>query len=157
LHPPDLRFLLDALCLLAGTAVMELVAWAAHRWVMHGPLWVLHEDHHRPHGGFFEKNDLFAFFFAGVSAGLIYGGARAGAWGVFWFGIGTALYGLLYTLFHELLFHQRIAVPVPRLRYLQRIIRAHRAHHSRPGTQRTAQSFGFLWASRRYEAEEEPG
>ena len=43
---------------------MEFVAWFAHKYVMHGLLWIWHEDHHKPHhekDGFFEKNDLFFF------------------------------------------------------------------------------------------------
>ena len=27
---------------------MEFVAWATHKYVMHGFLWYLHEDHHVP-------------------------------------------------------------------------------------------------------------
>ena len=42
--------------------IMEGVAWLAHRYLMHGWLWIWHEDHHKPRHekhGFFEKNDLF--------------------------------------------------------------------------------------------------
>ena len=39
---------------------MEIVTWCTHRYVMHGFLWYLHEDHHQPrYNGIFEKNDLF--------------------------------------------------------------------------------------------------
>ena len=31
--------------------VMEGVAYVAHRWVMHGFGWFLHESHHRPRTG----------------------------------------------------------------------------------------------------------
>ena len=50
---------------------MEGVAWATHRYVMHGSLWILHESHHRPRSSWFELNDLFGFFFSFVSFGLI--------------------------------------------------------------------------------------
>ena len=44
---------------------MEWFAWFLHKYVMHGPLWILHEDHHtpRPHRKW-QLNDFFAFFFA---------------------------------------------------------------------------------------------
>ena len=142
---------LNAGLLILGTAAMEGVAWSFHKWVMHGPLWTLHEDHHRPHRGLFEKNDLFVVFFAGISFALIYGGAATGVWGVLWFGLGTALYGILYTIFHDILFHRRLKVKVPKWRYLKRIINAHRVHHSGKDDQRRAKAFGFLWASKKYE------
>lgn len=138
---------------LGGAAAMELVAWATHKYVMHGPLWSLHEDHHRPHKGFFEKNDLFVFFFAGISFGLIFGGATTALWGVFWFGLGTALYGILYTVFHDIIFHKRIKMKIPKWPYLRRIINAHRVHHSGRDDQRNAKSYGFLWASKKYDPE----
>ncbi len=46
---------------------MEGVAWLTHKYVMHGLLWRLHQDHHRKNPtSFFEKNDY--FFFAGLTA-----------------------------------------------------------------------------------------
>ena len=39
--------------------LMEGITWLTHRFVMHGFLWYLHEDHHRKGKGFFEKNDTF--------------------------------------------------------------------------------------------------
>lgn len=35
--------------------VMEGITWLTHRYVMHGFLWVLHEDHHQPTGHILEK------------------------------------------------------------------------------------------------------
>lgn len=142
---------LNALSLLAGAVVMEAVAWATHKWIMHGLLWSLHEDHHRPHKGPFEKNDLFALFFAGISIAFILGGALNNLWPLLWFGIGTTVYGLLYTIFHDIIFHKRVKIKVPRWPYLRRIINAHRVHHSGRDDQRRATSFGFLWASKRYD------
>ena len=45
-------------------ALMEGVTWATHKYVMHGFLWYLHEDHHKKGPGFFEKNDAFFVIFA---------------------------------------------------------------------------------------------
>ena len=52
--------------IVAGTAVfMEFVAWATHKYVMHGFLWSLHSDHHKKdHYGFLERNDAFFLIFA---------------------------------------------------------------------------------------------
>ena len=45
--------------------IMECVTWLTHKFVMHGFLWYLHEDHHQPkYKSVFEKNDLFFVIFA---------------------------------------------------------------------------------------------
>ena len=57
-----MNILLYIFVTLAAYAGMEFMAWFTHKYVMHGILWVWHEDHHQPHHekhGFFEKNDLF--------------------------------------------------------------------------------------------------
>jgi beta-carotene 3-hydroxylase len=44
---------------------MEFVAWATHKYVMHGWLWNLHADHHKKdHYNFLERNDSFFLIFA---------------------------------------------------------------------------------------------
>ena len=44
---------------------MEAITWLTHKYVMHGFLWFLHEDHHQPnYTSWFEKNDLFFVIFA---------------------------------------------------------------------------------------------
>ena len=62
---------LGILLFLATVAGMELFAYAAHRWIMHGPGWFLHESHHRPRLGRWELNDLYAAIFALPSILLI--------------------------------------------------------------------------------------
>lgn len=132
---------------LATIALMEFVAYATHRWIMHGPGWLLHASHHRVRNGPFEANDLYAVFFAMPSILLLLGGAQLGwgAWAV-WMGAGIAAYGAIYFGFHDVIVHRRIGIRyVPRSRYMKRIVQAHRLHHaveSRLG----AVSFGFLWA-----------
>ena len=59
MHP-----LIGLLLLLATVLAMEIFAYAAHRWVMHGPGWFLHASHHRPRAGNWEWNDLYAVIFA---------------------------------------------------------------------------------------------
>src|SRR3990170_6903000 len=91
-------------------AVMEGVAYAAHRWVMHGRLgWWLHESHHRERTGMFELNDFYAVIFALPSIAWIYAGVEAG-WGAWatWVGAGIAAYGAIYFGFHDVVVHRRI-------------------------------------------------
>jgi beta-carotene 3-hydroxylase len=146
-----MQILFSILIALVVALLMEAVAWAEHKYVMHGFLWVLHEDHHRPSRGTFEKNDLFAVFFAVPSFLLIFFGLKDGIWPLPAVGIGLALYGIGYVLFHDILFHRRIKLlPArPKGRYWEGIINAHRLHH-RVNTKYGAASFGFLYAPARY-------
>ena len=139
-----LDILVNAAAFFAALAGMEAVAWATHRWIMHGPLWVLHRSHHEPRAGRFERNDLFALGFAAGAIALFWWGSAPGRAAAWWAAAGVTAYGLLYALVHDGLVHRRW--PMPRVRrggYLARLIRAHRLHHavrSRDG----AVSFGFL-------------
>lgn len=49
--------LLHLTALLAAFLSMEAVAWFTHSYVMHGPLWVLHKDHHK----YLRKEDAASF------------------------------------------------------------------------------------------------
>lgn len=126
---------------------MEAFAYAMHRWGMHGPLWFLHESHHRPRTGLFEKNDWFALVFAAPSIALIYLGATDRSHpALLWIGWGMAAYGLVYFAFHDVLVHRRIRHRfVPRTGYLRRVVQAHRIHHA-VDTRDGCVSFGFLYA-----------
>lgn len=143
--------MINLLVFLLAAVAMEGVAWALHKYVMHGFLWVLHEDHHRSSGRRFQKNDLFALFFAGLSAGLISSGLHFGVPALTSAGFGVTLYGVGYFTFHDFMFHGRIKALhfQPRSRYFQGIIHAHRIHHS-VITREGARSFGFLYAPRKY-------
>lgn len=136
-----------SLLFLATIAVMEGVAYAAHRWVMHGPGWFLHASHHRPRTGNWEYNDLYAAIFAIPSILLLYGGVQLGWWpGFIWIGAGIAGYGAIYFGFHDVIVHQRLPHRyVARSRYMKRIVQAHRLHHAVESKHGTV-SFGFLWA-----------
>ncbi|MGK6318821.1 sterol desaturase family protein [Sphingomonas sp. DT-204] len=137
------------LLLLATVAAMEGFAYAMHRWVMHGPGWVLHRSHHRPREGRFELNDLYAVIFAIPSVALLFGGTQLGWWpGCAWIGAGIAAYGAIYFGFHDVIVHRRLPTRyLPRSRYMKRIVQAHRLHHA-VETRDGAVSFGFLWAPR---------
>jgi beta-carotene 3-hydroxylase len=134
---------------LATIVAMEGFAYAAHRWVMHGPGWFLHKSHHRPRTGAFELNDLYAVIFAVPSIVLLLGGVQLGWWpGFAWIGAGIAAYGAIYFGFHDVIVHQRLAHRyVARSPYMKRIVQAHRLHHAIE-SKHGAVSFGFLWAAR---------
>lgn len=143
----DVAFALVAFVVAA--VAMEGVAWATHKYVMHGPLWVLHEDHHRPRGRGWQKNDLFALFFAAISFLLILFGVLRRAPPLTGAGFGVALYGVGYFLFHDIMFHRRIRRwrLRPATPYLRRIYDAHGTHHRNSG-RGGGVSFGFLYARR---------
>ena len=90
--------------------LMEIVAWASHKYIMHGFLWFLHKDHHKKdHNSWFERNDLFFFFYAFLSFIFVV------LWGQgFWLGlpiaIGIGLYGLAYFIVHDIFIHQRFKI-----------------------------------------------
>jgi beta-carotene 3-hydroxylase len=138
-------WLLPLLVMLASAAATELLAWAVHKYVMHGWGWGWHRSHHSPRTGWFEKNDLYAVVFAALSILLF--SVAADRWPLLWWvGAGMGLYGLLYMLVHDGLVHQRIPfVKAPRRGYLKRLVQAHRLHHA-VRAREGAVSFGFLWA-----------
>lgn len=138
---------LGLLIFFATIAAMEGFAYAAHRWLMHGPGWVLHASHHRPRHGAWELNDLYFVIFAAPSILLLLGGVRLG-WGDWatWVGAGIAGYGAIYAIFHDVIVHKRLNHRhVARSGYMKRIIQAHRLHHA-VETKQGAVSFGFLVA-----------
>jgi beta-carotene 3-hydroxylase len=147
-----MKILVNLLVFLGMAVYMEYVAWFTHKYVMHGFLWVLHEDHHRPRDRGLQKNDLFAAFFSLVSFVLIVTGLLRGAMPLVSAGLGMALYGIGYVLFHDVMFHRRI--PGLRIRaqgrYLQRMVHAHKAHHQKGGRADNI-SFGFLYAPQQYD------
>ena len=135
------------LLFLVTIAAMEGFAYVMHRWVMHGPGWVLHASHHRPRPGRWEANDLYFVIFALPSILLLLGGVQWG-WGS-WAtatGAGIAAYGAIYLGFHDIIVHRRVGHRyVPRGRYMKRIVQAHRLHHA-VETKADCVSFGFLVA-----------
>ncbi len=142
-----MNWLFGIFIFLATVIGMEGFAYAAHRWLMHGPGWFLHESHHRPRTGNWELNDLYAVIFAVPSITLLYGGVNLG-WGswAIWVGAGIAAYGAIYFGFHDVIVHKRLNHRyVPRSTYMKRIVQAHRLHHAVETKEGTV-SFGFLYA-----------
>jgi len=139
---------------LATVLGMEFVAWFAHKYLMHGWLWIWHEDHHKPHyekEGFFEKNDLFFLVFALPSMSCyIIGSLFADYRWVLFIGIGISIYGLIYFLIHDVYIHQRFKwFRQLDNKYSRAILRAHGAHHAK--TQKEdGESFGLLIVNPKY-------
>lgn len=148
-----MQILLYTLITLASVIAMEFVAWLAHKYLMHGLLWIWHEDHHKPHEveGFFEKNDLFFLVFAVPSAAsYIIGSAVPGYFPLFFVGVGISIYGLIYFLIHDVYIHQRFKW-FKQLDgwYSRGILRAHGAHHAKQEKE-DGVSFGLLLVHPKY-------
>ena len=138
------------LIVLAAAAAMEGVAWASHKYVMHGFGWGWHRDHHEPHDRLLERNDLFAIVGAAMSISMFALGSEwvlgEGAWWpATWIGLGILVYGIVYTLVHDGLVHQRWFRYVPRRGYLKRLVQAHHLHHATTSKEGGV-SFGFVIA-----------
>jgi beta-carotene 3-hydroxylase len=135
---------------LATVAAMEFVAWSSHKYIMHGFGWAWHRDHHEPHDNLLEKNDLFALFGAAISIAMFVLGSPmvlgAHAWEpATWIGLGVLAYGVIYTLVHDGLVHQRYFRWVPKRGYAKRLVQAHKLHHATIGKEGGV-SFGFVVA-----------
>jgi beta-carotene 3-hydroxylase len=137
--------------IVVGTILaMEGLAWWSHKYVMHGWGWAWHRDHHEPHDNLLERNDLYAIVGAvmsmsmfAVSSPVIMGNA---AWlPALWVAFGILGYGIIYTLVHDGLVHQRYFRWVPRSGYAKRIVQAHKIHHATIGKEGGV-SFGFIFA-----------
>lgn len=131
---------------------MEAVAWLAHKYIMHGLLWNLHEDHHKKDpSSFLEKNDYFFVIFA-VPAMLCYalGSFVPHLFWTLFIGVGISIYGFCYFLVHDVFIHQRLKW----LRnsdnvYFRAIRRAHKMHHKHLEKE-DGECFGMLWVPMKY-------
>ena len=138
------------LIVIATVLAMEGVAWGSHKYIMHGFGWAWHRDHHEPHDKLLEKNDLFGFVGAAMSISMFMLGSPLvlgdnAWWPATWIGVGILGYGIIYTLVHDGLVHQRYFRWVPRSGYAKRIVQAHKLHHATIGKEGGV-SFGFVFA-----------
>lgn len=137
--------LLSAALAFAG---MEAFSWAFHKYVMHGPLWSIHQTHHLPQKGFFELNDVFSLLFGLTAAVAIYVGLDTGNNVMAGAGFGVTAYGMVYFVLHDVAVHGRIKSRyLSRLPWIATIRRAHKIHHKylekNPG-----RSYGLLFVKR---------
>ncbi len=130
---------------------MEGVAWLTHKFVMHGMLWHLHEDHHKKNPtSFFEKNDYFFLIFALPGIACLALGLYTPYANLFFIGLGITIYGFAYFLVHDIFIHQRFKI----LRnsdnfYFRAIRRAHKMHHKHLGKE-DGECFGMLFVPMKY-------
>lgn len=130
--------------------VMEGITWLTHRFVMHGFLWYLHEDHHKKRPGFFEKNDAFFVIFAIPSFLCILFGTLDEIYWLQALGFGVMAYGFAYFMVHDVIIHQRFKWFTRSDNIYVRTIRwAHKMHHKHIGKE-DGESFGMLLVHRRY-------
>lgn len=138
------------LTILTAFIAMEFVAWGAHKYIMHGWGWGWHRDHHEPHDNALEKNDLYGIVGAMMSISMFAIGSPLvlGANALepaTWVGLGILFYGIVYTLIHDGLVHQRFFRWVPKKGYAKRLVQAHKLHHATIGKEGGV-SFGFVFA-----------
>ena len=132
-----------------GFAAMELSGWFIHKYLMHGPLWMIHKTHHQPSKTFFELNDLFSLLFGGIALLLIFKGLDTLDFR-FWMGMGISLYGVLYFVLHDVLVHRRLKwFDRPKNAFLKGIFKAHQAHH-KTNQKEDAVSFGLFVVPKKF-------
>ena len=129
---------------------MEFMAWATHKYVMHGSMWSFHKDHHVEEPGFFERNDVFFLIYAIPSWLCIMLGMMYNNYVAVWIGYGIASYGFAYFLFHDVYIHRRFKwlrdIDHP---YFMAIRKAHKVHHKHLGKEQ-GECFGMLIVPLKY-------
>jgi beta-carotene 3-hydroxylase len=143
--------LLNIIIVLLAFISMEAVAWASHKYLMHGFFWGLHKDHHKKEStGFFEHNDFFFLIFAIPGIIALFFGMQNGYNFLFWIGLGITLYGLAYFLLHDVFIHQRFRIfRNTDNAYFKAIRRAHKVHHKHIYKEE-GECFGMLWVPWKY-------
>ena len=135
---------------LATFLLMEGITWLTHKYIMHGFLWYLHEDHHQKKNRFFEKNDAFFLIFAVPSWLCIMLGWQNEYYWVAAIGLGVALYGLAYFIVHDVIIHQRFKwFTRSNNDYVKTIRWAHKMHHKHINKEE-GESFGMLLVAKKY-------
>lgn len=146
--------ILYVLIVFATFAIMEGITWLTHKYIMHGFLWFLHEDHHDLlHETTFEKNDTFFLIFATPSVLLFYFGYHPSLNFMFFIALGILLYGLAYFLVHDVFIHHRFNwLKNVKHSYMLGLLLAHKSHH------KGGKCFGMLYVPKRFiqEAKQKP-
>lgn len=146
-----MQILLFILTALGTFVIMEGITWCTHKFVMHGFLWYLHEDHHQPkYPHPFEKNDAFFVIFAVPSILLFYYGINPELNFMFFIGLGIMMYGAAYFLIHDVLIHQRFKwFKKTNWWYFKALRKAHKVHHKHLDKP-DGECFGMLFVPLRY-------
>ncbi len=140
---------INVLAFLTSYFAMEGVAWATHKYVMHGFLCILHESHHQPRHGVFERNDFFFLFYATIAMVLMYFGWEQLDFR-FWMGLGVTAYGFTYFMLHDVFIHRR-GKWLDKLdnSYFRAMRKAHKVHHKKMGKE-DGEEFGLLLFNKRH-------
>jgi beta-carotene 3-hydroxylase len=129
---------------------MEFMAWATHKFLMHGWMWYFHEDHHDVKPRFFERNDVFFLIYAIPSWLCIMLGMMSDHYVPVWIGYGIAMYGFTYFMIHDVYIHRRFKwlrdIDHP---YFMAIRKAHKVHHKHIGKEH-GECFGMLVVPKKY-------
>jgi len=145
-----MNWLLYISIILVVFITMEGVTWLTHKYIMHGFLWRLHEDHHQPQPGFFEKNDSFFIIFAVPTFFSLLFGTM---YNIYWLqaiGFGVMAYGFAYFLVHDVIIHQRFKwFTRSNNTYIRAIRWAHKMHHKHTSKEE-GESFGMLYVHKKY-------
>lgn len=142
---------MNLLITLVTFVLMEGATWIIHKYVMHGFLWFLHQDHHdHSHKGSFEKNDYFFVIFAIPTIALMYLGSLHNFNYLFYIGLGIMFYGMAYFFVHDIFIHQRLKIfKQTKNVYFLALRRAHKQHHKH-FTKENGECFGFLYVPKKY-------
>ncbi len=147
-----MNILINVIIVLVTFVAMEGITWLTHKYVMHGFLWSLHDDHHNKNQeSWFEKNDSFFIIFAGMSMMFFASGTFAeGFFFMTFIGLGITFYGFAYFLVHDIFIHQRFKLFTRTDNfYLRAIRKAHKMHHKHLGKEE-GECFGMLWVPVKY-------
>ena len=145
-----MQVLLFIIIMLAAFFVMEGITWLTHKYIMHGFLWYLHEDHHKKGDGLFEKNDTFFLIFSIPSILCILFGTFGHKSWLAAIGAGIAMYGFAYFVVHDIIIHQRIKLFTrSNNAYIRSIRWAHKMHHKHL-EKYDGESFGMLIVAKKY-------
>ncbi|MGB0638037.1 MAG: beta-carotene hydroxylase [Myxococcota bacterium] len=123
---------------IAVAALMEPWSKIVHGKVWHRQLWGVHRSHHVVPRQGFETNDLLAMTHAPIAIALILYGCIADpsvhreiAYAI---GLGMTAFGILYTVFHEGVCHERLPVAgLRRWTWVENLRKAHMIHHHTDG------------------------
>ncbi len=123
----------DAVAFAVTAGAMEPISAAVHRYIGHGPGWVLHRSHHDGPVAGPEMNDVIPAVSAAVTIGLFtygqWGSRRSSTRLLTPIAAGATLYGVTYALIHDLYIHRRLAVLPAHVPWLEPFRAAHEAHH----------------------------
>lgn len=147
-----MKFVLYAAIIPVTFCLMEMFTWWLHKYVMHGWLWIWHEDHHDPtHEGVFEKNDYFFIVFGTLSMTVFLLGTLIPEWRILLFlASGITLYGAAYFFVHDVFIHQRIKLfKNTNNVYFRALRKAHKVHHKHLDKEE-GECFGMLWVPFKY-------